>query len=99
MQRILASRGIIKDTAMYDKVIILSFASSNPRAVFAIKTDVWSILLLMKINRQMHRNLDLAFYYKKVKTIQNIFHSIYTGIYLSTLTQVRIILFVQRLYF
>ena len=40
VQRILASRGIIKDTAMYEKVIILSFASSNPRAVFAIKTDV-----------------------------------------------------------
>ena len=39
VQRILASRGIIKDTAMYEKVIILSFASSNPRAVFAIKTD------------------------------------------------------------
>ena len=47
----------------------------------------------------MHRNVNLAFYYKKVKTIQNIFHFIYSGIYLSTLTQVRIILFAHRLQF
>lgn len=30
---------------MYEKVIILSFASSNPRAVFAIKTDAQSTFI------------------------------------------------------
>ena len=50
--------------------------------------DLIHVFFLMKINQQMDSNVDVAFYYKKVKTIQNIFHSIYNGIYLSTLTQV-----------
>ena len=61
--------------------------------------DLIHVCFVMKINQQIDSNVDVAFYYKKVKTIQNIFHYIYNGIYLSTLTQVRLIQLVHKLYF
>ena len=60
--------------------------------------DLIHVCFLMKISQQIDNNVDVDFYYKKVKTIQNRFHYIYNGIYLSTLTQVRLIQFTDYIF-